>query len=268
MRSLFIVECWVGACLLASCATFSAAEGKALTERSTKLEERIAVLEQEAEALRDEQNRVAETTGVSRRASADVGAQLSSLGEQVGTLDGQLAELKEELRRANERADRLEQSQAAQVQNLQRRAGIDPPINTADIPASKEDHKALIKKALEDADYARVRGFGRPFVERYADDKEHAAEVQYWIGVSLLRERRASASLGEFRVVLSRFNTAAIMPSVLLEMSDAFYELHACTDARDTLNTLVRTYPRSTETPKAREKLRKISASPRGYCTS
>ncbi|MCZ7677246.1 MAG: hypothetical protein M5U28_00045 [Sandaracinaceae bacterium] len=54
----------------------------------------------------------------------------------------------------------------------------------------------------------------------------------------------------------------------LLAMADAFYRLHACTDARTALEALIRAHPRSPLLAQARQKLRDIQRAPRGYCTS
>jgi TolA-binding protein len=54
----------------------------------------------------------------------------------------------------------------------------------------------------------------------------------------------------------------------LVGMADAFYRLHACTDARTALEAMIRAHPRSPRIQDARRKLREVQRAPRGYCTS
>jgi hypothetical protein len=51
-------------------------------------------------------------------------------------------------------------------------------------------------------------------------------------------------------------------------MAEAFYRLKACSDARTTLDTLIKTQPRSPLIRKAKQKLRELRSSPRGACSS
>ncbi|WP_216080506.1 tetratricopeptide repeat protein, partial [Shigella flexneri] len=74
--------------------------------------------------------------------------------------------------------------------------------------------------------------------------------------------------LGEFRRVVDNFPQSDAVDESLMDMADAFWRLHSCSDARRTLEALIQTQPQSPHVRRAREKIREIARAPRGYCTS
>ncbi|HJL23248.1 MAG TPA: hypothetical protein RMH80_13535, partial [Polyangiaceae bacterium LLY-WYZ-15_(1-7)] len=83
-----------------------------------------------------------------------------------------------------------------------------------------------------------------------------------------LEQERPASALSEFRRVITNYRRGDIVPRALFDMADAFYQLHACTDARSSLEALIQSYPRSSLVRQARQKLRQVRRAPRGYCTS
>ncbi len=250
-----------------------------LSRRTRTLEERTTALEtglgQElrAEALRA-QSKVAEleqvldrATQVVTRASADTGAQVEELQQQIARQEGVIAELRHEFTRLQEEFREQQGDYDARMKKLARRAGIDMPLDEAEIPAEREPHYQAALRAYEARDFSTARALYRAYVTRYRDDAR-ADDAQLAVGQTYLLEDRPATALGELRHVIADFPNGDAVPAALLAMADAFYRLHACTDARTALEALIRAHPRAPQVSEAREKLRDIGRAPRGYCQS
>jgi len=103
--------------------------------------------------------------------------------------------------------------------------------------------------------------------ERYKTDAQ-ADNAQYWIGASYLVENRPATALAELRKVIESFRGGDAVDEALLDMAEAFYRLKACSDARTTLDTLIKTQPTSPLVEKAKNKLKDLKKLPKDYCTS
>lgn len=264
---------------LCACSMFTSAEqGRALEERNRTLEARVVALETGlGEEIRtqvaESQTKVAQleevlqrATQVVTRASADTGAQVEQLQQQIATQEGAIAELRNELERMQRELREQQGDYENRMKKLARRAGVDIPLEDAEVPADREAHWTAALAAVEARDLSRARALFRAFVERHRDD-QRADDAQYRLGQTYMSEDRPATALGELRHVITDFPQGDAVPAALLAMGDAFYRLHACTNARTSLDTLIRTYPRATQVAEARTKLRDIQRAPSGYCT-
>lgn len=280
--SLALVSLALSATLVAGCFWTTKGEGERLRAESAEHARRLTKVEQGAQAERETlhaaiggaQVKVQElevvlqrATDVVTRNSADTGALVQQLQAQLAAVDGQIAEL----RNTNEQLTRQLSTQRAEmderITQVARKAGIDMPLPAAEIPADKTEHFAAAYRAYQGSDYSRARALFREYLSRYAGDSE-ADNAQYWIGASYLQESKPATALGELRKVITDYPTGDAVDDALLDMGDAFYRLHACTDARTTIEALVRMQPTSPLLPRARDKLREIQRAARGYCTS
>lgn len=254
-------------------------EGDALVERTEAHEQRIQELETGTEAERRElaksvgearakvgelEQLIERATAVVTRNSADLGLEVQNLREQIARLEGQIAELRHDLEQTQRR---MEQQREDLEKRLQAGRGGEMTLQPDEIPEDRTEHYAAAYRAFQNEEWAKSRALFRAFVSRYADD-DQADNAQYWIGASYLRQRRPATALGELRRVIADWPEGDAVDETLLDMADAFYELHACTDARAALRTLIRSHPRSQLVSRAREKLRAIENAPGGYCTS
>ncbi len=260
----FLGACWT-----------SASTGDELTRRVNALEHGQA---QQRDELRQEishaQTKVGEledvldrATKVVTRASADTGAQVESLQQQVMALEGQLAELRNEVQRQQTQLAEQQSDMERQLKKLASHVGVDTTFDESQIPADADAHWAAAQEAFDQRQFPRARALYRAFVQRHADDAR-ADDAQYRLGMTYLEEDRPATALGEFRRVISEHADGDAADDALLAMADAFYRLHACTDARTALEAMIRAHPRSPLLPDARRKLREVQRAPRGYCTS
>ncbi|WP_083458300.1 tetratricopeptide repeat protein [Sandaracinus amylolyticus] len=245
-----------------------AARVQSLETRSASLETDVGAQVEHAKTKVAELEQVLErATQVVTRSSADTGAQVEALQEQIARQEGAIAELQHELSRLHEEFREQQTDYENRMKKLARRAGIDMPLEETEIPADREQHWQAALRAVESRDFSTARALYRAYVTRYRDDAR-ADDAQLAIGRSYLTEDRPATALGELRRVISDFQQGDAVPAALLAMGDAFYRLHACGEARTALDTLIRAHPRSPLAAEARTKLREIQRAPSGYCTS
>ncbi len=274
---------WLAA-LSASAAVgcFPKGEGERLRRASDLHEERLTSLEtgmerertQMQEALANAQTKVAElevvlerATNVVTRNSADLGTDVIALREQLQAMEGTVAELQNELTNTQRQIGEQQQEFDQRIQQFARKSGVDMPVDPSQIPPRADDHFSAAYRAFQAGDHSQARALFRAFVERHADD-DNVDNAQYWIGKTYLEEGRPAGALGEFRRVLSSWPQGDAIDETLFDMGDAFFQLHACTDARAALEALVSGHPRSPLVAEARSKIREIRRAPRSACTS
>jgi TolA-binding protein len=276
-----------GSTLLSGCFLWTTTgEGQDLRRTQRIHEERIAGLaegvREDRQKLREElaraQQKVAEleqlierATSVVTRNSADTGARVEELQRQLSTIEGQLAELQQSSqqsqREMSERLAAQSESTKRTIESIARKAGVDMAVEESQIPSDRNEHYAQAYRAYQAGEHSKSRGLFGEYVRRYAQD-ENADNAQYWIGASYMQENQPARALGALRRVIADWPRSDSVDEALFDMGDAFYRLHACTDARSTYDTLIRTQTNSPFVRRAREKLREIQRAPRGYCTS
>ena len=280
--SLVAVSALASLSLAAGCLWTSHGEGRklhALTiehgQRLTKLESGVrneretlhAAVSSAQTKVQQLEEVLERATAVVTRNSADTGALVQELQAQLGSLEGQIAELRNTQEQLTRQLSTQRSEMDERITQVARKAGIDMPLPPAEIPAEKVDHFAAATRAYQASDYSRARALFREYLARYAGDAE-SDDAQYWIGASYLQEGKPATALGELRKVLSDHGGGDAVDNALLDMGDAFFRLHACTDASTTLEALIRTQPTSPLLARAREKLREIQRAPRGSCSS
>lgn len=223
--------------------------------------EQLKQAEAKAQQSIDELEGVIErATTVVQRNSADVTVQVSELQSKVASLDGRLAELQyalEEMKKST--------SAAAAAQSAQPAQPTAAPAEEA--PADKNEHYAAAYRAYSDRDFAKARSLFRSFIAQYGTDNQ-ADNAQYWLGASYLIENRPATALSELKKVIQNFRGGDAVDEALLDMAEAFYRLRACSDARNALDTLIRTQANSPLVPKAKQKLKAMKKLGKDYCTS
>jgi TolA-binding protein len=253
----------------------SAGEGEGLradvnsqSERLRKLEQaQTAQLEQlkQAEAkaqksIEDLEAMIERATNVVQRNSADVTVSVSELQTKAAMLDGRLAELEHALEQLKSQTTTVSSAQPGQDP-----AASAPPVEQA--PADKTEHFATAYRAYSERDFTKSRSLFRSYIERYRTDAQ-ADNAQYWIGASYLVENRPATALAELRKVIENHRSGDAIDEALLDMAEAFYRLRACSDAKTTLDTLIKTQNTSPLVAKAKQKLKDVKKAPKDYCTS
>jgi TolA-binding protein len=249
----------------------SADQGADLTHRMEALEGRVTTTETMRGELDTVKTQVAtldevrHASEVTVQTSADTGAQVETLAQQIAMQEGTIAELQHELQRMQEELTEQQTDYEGRMKKLARRAGVDMPLDDAEVPAGADENFHAAQTAYEAREYSTARALFRAFIQRHHEDAR-ADDAQYFVGQSYLVEDRPATALGELRHVVADYAQGDRVPYALLSMADAFYRLHACTDATTTLQTLIRGFARSPVISDARTHLRDVQHAPAGYC--
>lgn len=258
------------ACLLVAPGCWVAAsEGERMNAAAAARDARLDGLERQTKQRRDEldikvaelETLIEQATRIVQRSSADVGAQVDTMRGQIAALEGQLAELRHEL----ETYQRDEAEKRAELE--QRLAGGGASVAPASIPADKVEHFKLAYDRFAAGAYAEARGLFKAYLERYATDAK-AGSAQYWVAATYLQESKPATALGEYQKVISQHAKSSAVNVSLYGMADAFYRLHACTDAKAAITALLKRRPKSDLSSRAKALLSTIRKAGRTYCTS
>jgi TolA-binding protein len=265
-----MVAAAIGCSLSSACMTTGAG-----TELRQSLEQRISQLDAEErerestlEAKLDELTQGLERArSLLTRDSADVGAQVQAQQGKMAELEGKLDELTHNLtdlmeQTAKARAD-LDDKLGKMSTTKPGEASIDP----AQIPADKSEHFTAAYDAYKGGDQDKARGLFKEYVARYPSDPK-AGDAQYWVGATYLVQNKPATALGEYRKVIATYPKSAAVDTALYGMADAFFRLHACTDAKGALEALGKRKPAKALEDRVKQLGRSIKEAPKGYCTS
>jgi TolA-binding protein len=242
------------------------AQAEARDRRIEQLEAESRRSKEEIDAkLRELQHVLDQATAVLKRGSADVGAQVEQMREQVAKLEGETAEL----RHRQELLDQQFMAQRTQFdeQFSKMKPGAKEMIDPAQIPADSTAHYRAAYEAYQAADYDKARGLWREYLNRYPSDAK-AGDAQYWIGATYTQQNKPATALGEYRKVIAEHAKSNAVNVALYGMADAFYRLHACTDAKSALQALIKRKPDAALGDRAKKLLRDLEKPPKGFCTS
>jgi len=219
---------------------------------------RLDDLERDLEAKRKElEEALAEASRILRRNSADQGLQIEQIQQRLDTIEGQIAELRNETVGATQAQAQRSIELQQRLSDVARAAGMDMPLDPQEIPQSKDAHWEALSKAYRVNQYSYARALARAYVERYPKD-ERADDAQYMIGSAYLRQGQPAAALGEFQKVLSNYRRGDVLDKTLFDMSQAFLKVRSCNDAATALKALLKNHKKSPMYEEARKELRKI----------
>jgi TolA-binding protein len=206
-------------------------------------------------------------TTVVQRNSADVTVQVSELQTKLAVVEGRMAELQFAIEELKKGAASVSASSATSGGATAGTSTGTTPAPDQAVPADKTEHYAAAYRAYSDRDFTKARTLFRAYIDKYKTDSQ-ADNAQYWIGASYLVENRPATALAELRKVIESFRGGDAVDEALLDMAEAFYRLKACSDARTTLDTLIKTQPNSPLADKAKQKLKDMRKLPKDSCTS
>jgi TolA-binding protein len=252
-------------------------DGEALKLRAQQLEDRLAKVEGESAAERERLTEMIETartqiaeleetlskaTRVLARNSADFGAEMEGIKDQLRASDGALAELQHQV-----------ETVAGQVEEANKRvvdfalaAGLDLPVDVSKVPEKAKDHFETIKASFDAGRYGEAREIAKIYLQRYPKD-DAADDVQFLVAKSFVAQKRWAKALGALRQFTDNYPKSELNPAVLYEMASAFFQLGDCTDARILVDTISAKHKGSPFAAKASTLLLEINKQ-KSRCTS
>jgi TolA-binding protein len=201
------------------------------------------------------------------RDSADAVAQVQAQQQKMNELEGKLAEMTHNL------TSLMEQTAKAQLDLDDRlgKMGTGKPgeiaLDPAQIPGDKAAHFSAAYDAYKASEHEKARALFKEYLTRYATD-DKAGDAQYWIGASYLVQNKPATALGEYRKVISNYPKSPAVDTALYGMADAFYRLHACSDAKGAVDALIKRKPSKALEDRAKQLGKVLKSVAKDYCTS
>ncbi|MET0389470.1 MAG: tetratricopeptide repeat protein [Polyangiales bacterium] len=240
-----------------------------LEQRISQLDEDNAQRDKAIEDRLDELSQGLEKTrALLTRDSADVGAQVQDQQEKIAMLEGKLDEMTHNL------SDLIEQTARARAELDDKLGKLSTPkpggelqLDPSQVPADKTAHFSAAYDAYKAAEHDKARALFKEYVVRYPTDTK-TGDAQYWVGATYLVQNKPATALGEYRKVIAQYPKSPAFDTALYGMADAFFRLHACTDAKGALDALTKRKPGKALDDRVKQLGRAIKESPKGYCTS
>jgi TolA-binding protein len=273
LRSGFVLMAAVSfAVALSGCLTNGAGEEiradiRAQEERLVSLEQGSVQSREEIDAKVKELEQVLErATQVVTRNSADAGAQVEQMREELAKLQGVVDELKYKLEAfSTEQAQYKVDLEGRIAAGSTKPGGVKPVLDPSEIPADPEGHYKAGQAAYTANQHEKARALFREFLVRYPSDAK-AGNAQYWIGASYLQENKPAAALGELRKVISDHAKSTAVNVALFGMADAFFRLKACPDAANAADALIKRKPDKALLDRIKKLAADIKKAPKGSC--
>ena len=252
-------------------------DGEQLKQEVQHLQDRLSKLEEESGASRTElenmisraqaqveslDETLSKATRVLARNSADFGAEMESLKNDISESRGAVAEITHELENVKSSVEKTDKK----VVEFALAAGLDMPVDESQVPAQAADHFRMIKTSFSNERYGEVRSLAKVYQDRYPK-AGNLDELQLIIGQSYSAQKRYAKALGALRRFADLYPKSEFMPEALYEMADSFFNLGDCTDARILVDTLMKRYKTSPFTSKAK-KLKSTMDASKSRCTS
>jgi tol-pal system protein YbgF len=264
----------LGAALLPGCFwTTTKSEGKALRRDVDDLEVRMTKKEEDTAGKVGELKRVLdEATKILKRNSADIGADVETLRNDIRVSTGLVSAAKNMIDEMKAEQDRYKASNdervaalEARLAVLEGRGGGGTPVVTGNPDELWTQATAAFgQKKWNDAREAFKKiTLGFPTHDR-ADD------AQYFRGETYFQEDAMDAAIGEYQKVWEKFADSALADDALFRAGEAAEKLKNCTEARAYFSALKQKYPKSNLLKKAedKDKALKSAAKNKAKCAS
>ena len=241
--------------------------GCALQKDIYKLDERLAILEQDSEQKSAQLKSLIEGKDQQLRdQSAMLHVELDQLREEFQTLRGRLEEsenisnqrignsdkkIKDSLDRMNGRIIRIENYLNFEIPESD---STIKPDGLAKKELSENEVYSLAKQAFDRSDFdAALNGF-QELIKRFPNS-DNADNAQFWIGEIHYRNKWYEKAILEYQKVIEKYPRGNKVPASLLKQGLSFVNLKDKANARLILQELVKKYPESNEAKIARQKL-------------
>jgi TolA-binding protein len=200
------------------------------------------------------------------RDSEDVIAQVQGQQQKMAELEGKMDEMTHNLQGLVEQTAKAQATLDDRLKASSAKPG-EVALDPSQIPGDKASHFAAAYDAYKASEHEKSRALFSEYLKRYPSD-DKAGDAQYWIGASYLVQNKPATALGEYRKVISNYPKSPAVDTALYGMADAFFRLHACTDAKGAVDALVKRKPSKALEDRAKQLGRAIRDAGKDYCTS
>ena len=236
-----------------------------LYDRNDKVESRLSFIEQTTasiDSLLREQNRLTQSL------RALIGAQSQEQQDNISLIAARQDEINQQLRDLLEKLQLIQLYGAVETKSSTEKSSQAPgtsyatPSGSSNLPGSpavtsKVDPKELYNSALGDIrneKYQLAESRFLSFLMQFPK-QELAGNAQYWLGEAVYGQKNFDLAITEFEKVMKTYSKSIKVPAAMLKIGYAQFELGKTKTAIQTLNRLIKSYPKSQEAQLARERL-------------
>jgi tol-pal system protein YbgF len=229
-------------------------EGKQLREDVTSLEQRVTVKEDEltvkVKQLRDVLD---DATKVLKRSSADIGADLEQLREDVRKASGLISAINHDVVESRAAIAKVD----SRINDLEQRLAVLEAKGAA--PTTPEEMWSLAKTAFEASRFDESKDLFRKLAQQYPGH-ERADDAQYFRGEAFYKQSDFDGAIREYQRLIDKYADSSLADDALFRAAEAAFSLKNCSEARAYLGLLKQKYPRSTLIKSADSKDKEIRA--------
>ncbi len=204
-----------------------------LNTKEKTLDEQIAALKAATE----------EATKVLKRNSADLGADVDSLRNDVREGKGSVEQVLAELAKLQNAIDAYRKTTDARLDGEEARL-TQAETGKPNPKASDDDMWRLGKQAFEGQRYTDAVDIFKQLITTYPTSA-HASEAQYFRGMSYYNLKDWDHAIGAYQQLVDKYPTSDLADDGLYFSALAAQELHNCTEARAYLGVIKQKYPKS-----------------------
>jgi len=219
-------------------------EGESLRKDVTTLQDRINSKEKTLDAQISQLNKVLEdATNILKRNSADLGADVDSLRNDVREAKGLVVAVNNSINELKASVDTYKKTNDARLDALdQRVAQIESGKPAAN--ASPDDLWRLGKQQFEQQKYTDAIEIFKRLVTTYPTNG-HAPDAQYFRGLSYTNLKDWDHAIGAYQQLVDKYPNSDLADDGLFFSAQAAVELKNCTEARAYLGVIKQKYPKS-----------------------
>ncbi len=235
-------------------------EGEALQKDVNQLQQRVSTKEETVETkVKRLQEVIDEATGVLKRNSADLGADVEGLSAEMRSMRGLLTAAKRYTDEVQTEVAAMKSEQQLLQEQLSALAARIAALEKNGSPITETAGEAFEKgkAAFEAGNFEAARELLKRVVVRYPG-YERADNAQYMLAESYLRERQHDPAITEFQRVWTKWEKSSLADDALFRAGEAAQALKHCTEARAYFGLLRQKYPRSSFSNKAKAKDREL----------
>jgi tol-pal system protein YbgF len=241
-------------------------EGKALRRDVDSLDGRVATKENDIDAKVEELRKVLdEATKLLKRNSADVGADVQAMSDEIRTMRGLLNAAKNMVDEVAANVDKLRTEQTARLDGLEQRiATLESRLvgggGTGPVTSNNpEELWTSGRTAFEAGDYDKAQeAFKKLAVSFPSHDR--ADDAQYFRGEAYFNKKDFDGAIREYQKVLDKYADSSFADDALFRAGEAAQALKNCTEARAYFGLLKQKYPKSNLVKKAGDKDKELKA--------
>lgn len=230
--------------LLIGACGYPKADGETMRKDVNTIQERLnskeKTLDEQITAL---QKATEEATKVLKRNSADLGADVDKLRDDVRVANGLVQGMSSAVNQLQQSFDAYKKANDAKLDALdQRIAQLESGKPSAN--SSADDLWRLGKQAFEGGRYQDAIEIFKRLTATYPQDP-HAADATYFRGLSYTNLKDFDHAIGVYQQLLDKYPQSELADDGLYFAAQGAVELKNCTEARAYLGTIKSKYPKS-----------------------